>query len=67
MPGADGLTILRQARSSGSDTALIVMTAHGDSTTAIEAMKSGAFDYVLKPIDFSCCCRRFRELSSMAG
>jgi DNA-binding NtrC family response regulator len=52
MPGADGLTILRQARSSGSDTALIVMTAHGDSTTAIEAMKSGAFDYVLKPIDF---------------
>ena len=28
------------------------MTAHGDSNTAIEAMKSGAFDYVLKPIDF---------------
>jgi DNA-binding NtrC family response regulator len=34
------------------NSALIVMTAHGDSNTAIEAMKSGAFDYVLKPIDF---------------
>ncbi len=52
MPGPDGLTILRYARSRGSDSALIVMTAHGDSNTAIEAMKSGAFDYVLKPIDF---------------
>jgi len=52
MPGRDGLAVLRQARDSGTDTALIVMTAHGDSNTAIEAMKSGAFDYVLKPIDF---------------
>jgi two-component system response regulator AtoC len=52
MPGADGLTVLRNARARGSDTALIVMTAHGDSNTAIEAMKSGAFDYVLKPLDF---------------
>ena len=53
MPGLDGLTVLRNARARGLETALIVMTAHGDSSTAIEAMKSGAFDYVLKPIDFN--------------
>jgi two-component system response regulator AtoC len=52
MPGVDGLTLLRRAREGGFDTALIVMTAHGDSNTAIDAMKSGAFDYVLKPLDF---------------
>jgi DNA-binding NtrC family response regulator len=52
MPGPDGLTVLRNVRERGADAALIVMTAHGDSNTAIEAMKSGAFDYVLKPIDF---------------
>jgi len=52
MPGLDGLTILRRARAGGLETPLIVMTAHGDSNTAIEAMKSGAFDYVLKPLDF---------------
>src|ERR1700693_2656914 len=52
MPDLDGLTILRRARAGGLETPLIVMTAHGDSNTAIEAMKSGAFDYVLKPLDF---------------
>jgi DNA-binding NtrC family response regulator len=52
MPGLDGLSVLRHARERGSDAALIIMTAHGDSSTAIEAMKAGAFDYVLKPIDF---------------
>jgi two-component system response regulator AtoC len=52
MPGMDGLTVLRRAREGGSDSALIVMTAHGDSGTAIDAMKLGAFDYVSKPLDF---------------
>jgi DNA-binding NtrC family response regulator len=52
MPGLDGLTLLRRTREGGSDIAIIVMTAHGDSNTAIDAMKSGAFDYLLKPIDF---------------
>ncbi len=52
MPGLDGLSVLRRARESGSDTALIVMTAHGDSNIAIDAMRLGAYDYVSKPIDF---------------
>lgn len=52
MPGLNGLEVLRKAREGGSDSALIVMTAHGDSSTAIEAMKLGAFDYVAKPVDF---------------
>src|ERR1700733_15165049 len=52
MPGLDGLTVLRRAREGGSDSAFIVMTAQGDSGTAIDAMKLGAFDYVSKPLDF---------------
>jgi len=52
MPGLDGLTVLERARESGSVTAFLVMTAYGDSTTAIEAMKRGAFDYISKPLDF---------------
>jgi two-component system, NtrC family, response regulator AtoC len=52
MPGMDGLTVLRRAREGGSDSALILMTAQGDSSTAIDAMKLGAFDYVSKPLDF---------------
>jgi len=52
MPGLDGLTVLRRAREGGSDCALIVMTAFGDSEKTIEAMKLGAFDYISKPFDF---------------
>lgn len=52
MPGLDGLSVLRQAISGGSQCTFLVMTAFGDSDTAIEAMKLGAFDYLSKPLDF---------------
>ncbi len=52
MPGLDGISVLRRAREAGSGTALIVMTAHGDSNIAIDAMRLGAYDYISKPIDF---------------
>ena len=73
MPGIDGLEVLRKAREGGSDTAVIVMTAHGDSTAAIEAMKLGAFDYVAKPIDFDilltqlAACDRTSEAGEKCG
>src|ERR1700691_5185401 len=52
MPGLDGLCILKRARESGIDIPVIVMTAHGDSGTVIEAMRLGAYDYIAKPLDF---------------
>lgn len=52
MPGLDGLSVLREALSGGSLSAFLVMTAFGDSGTAIEAMKLGAFDYLSKPLEF---------------
>ena len=47
----NGLEILRQIRKEQPRQLVIVMTAHGTAQTAIEAMKHGAFDYVLKPFD----------------
>lgn len=52
MPVLDGLSVLRQALAGGSESTFLVMTAFGDSATAIEAMKLGAFDYLAKPLDF---------------
>jgi two-component system nitrogen regulation response regulator GlnG len=46
--GLDGLTQLRQIDPKAM---VILMTAYGTSQTAIEAMKRGAFDYILKPFD----------------
>jgi two-component system, NtrC family, response regulator AtoC len=52
MPGLDGLSVLKQALAGGSESTFLVMTAFGDSNTAIQAMKLGAFDYLAKPLDF---------------
>jgi Nif-specific regulatory protein len=51
MGGADGMDVLRTARGLHPTTAVILMTAFGSISTAVEAMKIGAFDYVPKPFE----------------
>jgi two-component system response regulator PilR (NtrC family) len=52
MPGADGLAVLKRAREISPQTLVLVMTAHGTVDTAVEALRSGASDYLLKPVAF---------------
>ncbi len=52
MPGADGLAVLRRAREISPQTLVVVMTAHGSVETAVEALRAGATDYLLKPVVF---------------
>ena len=51
MGGSDGLDVLRTTRQLHPTTSVILMTAFGSVTTAVEAMKHGAFDYVQKPFE----------------
>ena len=51
MGGSDGMDVLRTTRALHPTTAVILMTAFGTVNTAVEAMKIGAFDYVLKPFE----------------
>jgi nitrogen regulation protein NR(I) len=51
MGGINGLETLRRIRQIDSKLLVILMTAYGTTQTAIEAMKLGAFDYLLKPFD----------------
>jgi two-component system, NtrC family, response regulator AtoC len=51
MPGQSGLEVLRQIKEGDPKALVILMTAFGTTETAIEAMKFGAFDYILKPFD----------------
>ena len=52
MPGKDGIEVLRALRASReAELPIIVMTAFGSASTAIEAMKLGAFDYIAKPFE----------------
>jgi signal transduction histidine kinase/FixJ family two-component response regulator len=49
MPQIDGIALLRACREIDPDLACIVMTGHGTIATAVDALKAGAIDYVLKP------------------
>jgi DNA-binding NtrC family response regulator len=51
MAPIDGLEFLRRLRSLGCDVPVIILTALGTISTAVEAMKLGAFDYLQKPFD----------------
>ena len=52
MPGMDGIQTLREIKRRHPLVEVILLTGHGSTETAIEGMKLGAFDYLLKPADF---------------
>src|SRR5262245_17623387 len=49
MPGMDGLELLKKIKQLAPDTEVMMMTAYGSTESAVEAMKKGAIDYLLKP------------------
>jgi two-component system response regulator AtoC len=51
MPEKDGMEVLRTLRSKGATFPIIMLTAHGNVALAVEAMKSGASEYLTKPFD----------------
>ena len=51
MPKRDGMEVLREAHARQPDLEVIVLTAHGSVSSAVEAMRLGAFDYLQKPLD----------------
>ena len=70
MPGIGGIDILKAAKEQDPETPVILMTAHTDLQSAIQAVKQGAFDYIQKPFsndEMVECCRRaaeFRQLKA---
>ena len=53
LPDGNGLELLREATNRGLDTQVIVITGHASLESSIEAMRHGATDYLLKPINLS--------------
>jgi DNA-binding NtrC family response regulator len=51
MPGMDGLELQRKIKESHPESTIIIMTAYASVETAVEAMKQGAYDYIVKPFD----------------
>jgi DNA-binding NtrC family response regulator len=53
MPGMDGIELLRQALAIDANLVGILMTGHATIDSALQAMKSGAHDYILKPFNLN--------------
>lgn len=52
MPGMDGISVLKTIKSAHPVVEVILLTGHGTIDTAVDGLKSGAFDYVQKPARF---------------
>lgn len=63
MPQMDGLELLKKLVDEGVDSAIVMITGHGDIETAVECIKLGAYDFIQKPLDLS----RFLVLIRNAG
>jgi two-component system response regulator AtoC len=61
MPGMDGMELLRRIHRSYAEIPVIMITAHGTVPVAVEAMKAGAADFVLKPFDREELLRTVRD------
>lgn len=53
MPGIDGVEVLKYYREHSPDTQVVMISGHGDMDTAIECIKTGAYDYLSKPPDLN--------------
>ena len=53
MPGMDGLEVLDKLVAMGVDSAVVMISGHGDIDTAVDCIKKGASDYIQKPLDLN--------------
>lgn len=70
MPGIDGVRMLREAKSIAPRVEVVLTTGYGAVETAVEAMKLGAFDFLLKPVDverLATTVRRALEAGELRG
>jgi len=61
MPKADGMAVLKYRNLNHPETPVIILTAFGTISAAVEAMKQGAFDYITKPVDNNIIIEKAKE------
>ncbi len=67
MPGMSGIELMDKVLKAGIDTSFLLMTAHASVDTAIEAMRLGAFDYMIKPVHTEEVLHQIRQICDLRG
>lgn len=64
MPGMDGIQTLEMIKKHNPALEVIMLTGHGSTSSGIEGMKKGLFDYLMKPVDIGELVARINEASA---
>jgi DNA-binding NtrC family response regulator len=67
LPDGTGIDLVRDALASGIDTAFIMVTAYGSMETAVEALRAGASDYIVKPVRSEEVLHRLAQIAAVRG
>ncbi len=67
MQDGDGVDLVRNMKSAGVQTAFIMVTAFASVQTAVEALRAGAMDYMVKPVDSEELLYRLRQVQTLLG
>ena len=63
MPGMDGIEVLRQIKEIAPGTLVLMMTAYASVSNSVQAMKEGAYDYIIKPLDVEELSMNLRKIT----
>jgi two-component system response regulator AtoC len=67
LPDGDGIELVRRMKAAGLDTHFVVMTAFASLETAVEALRAGAADYIIKPARAEELLHRLRQIDTLRG
>ena len=67
LPDGNGIDLVRDSLASGIDTAFVMVTAYGSMETAVEALRAGASDYIVKPVRSEEVLHRLAQIAAMRG
>jgi two-component system response regulator AtoC len=65
LPDGDGIDVVRQVRAAGKDTIFVMVTAFASVETAVEALRAGAYDYIIKPVRHAELVHRLSQIEAM--
>jgi two-component system response regulator AtoC len=67
LPDVNGIEVMRRTLDNGVDTTFLIITAYASVSTAIDAMRSGAFDYLIKPVRTEDLKHRLAQVGEVMG
>jgi len=67
LPRQDGMAVLAKVRGMNDRVPVIIMTAYGSVSSAVQALKAGAYDYITKPLDLDDIQAKVRRAAETAG